>query len=63
VPVQRERERAKSSQDIVLKKLDRYIEESSSSLFKEDDTGKDYKKMYWDLVNTLRKIIDDANRI
>jgi hypothetical protein len=27
-------------------KLDRYIEENTSSLVKEEDTGKDYKKMY-----------------
>jgi hypothetical protein len=30
--------------DIILKKLDRYIEENTSSLVKEDDNGKDYKK-------------------
>jgi hypothetical protein len=61
LPVQRERE--KSSRDIILKKLDRYIEESTSSLFKEDDTGKDYKKMYWDLVDSLRNIVDDVDGI
>ena len=25
------------------------------------DIGKDYKKMYWDLVEKIRKIVDDAN--
>jgi hypothetical protein len=35
----------------------------SSSLFKEDDTGKDYKKMYWDLIDNLRKIVEDADGI
>jgi len=61
-PVPVHRENVKSSREIVLKKLDRFVEESSSNLSREDDTGKDYKKMYWDLIDNLRKIVDDADR-
>jgi hypothetical protein len=60
VPVQREKE--KSRIGIKLKELGRYIEESRSSLSKEDDTGKDYKKMYLDLIENLRKIVDYTSR-
>lgn len=47
---------AKSFQDQVSQKLDRYVEESSSSKSLGDD-GKDYKKMYFDLIDILRKIV------
>jgi hypothetical protein len=54
-----EKEIEKSRTDIILKELSRYVDESSSSLSKEDETGKDYKKMYWGLVQNLSKIVDD----
>jgi hypothetical protein len=52
VPIKKEEE--KSTRNIILKKLEGYIEESSSNLSKEGNTGKDYKKMYWDLIDSLR---------
>jgi hypothetical protein len=57
-PIKKEEE--KSTRNKVLKKLEGYIEESSSSISKEGDTGKDYKKMYWDLIDNLRKIVNDT---
>jgi hypothetical protein len=61
--VQVQKEKEKSSKDIILKKLGRYIEESGSNLFREDDTGTDYKKMYWDLIDNLKNIVDNADGI
>jgi hypothetical protein len=43
-----------------VRDLDRYIEESRLILSKEDETGKDYKKMYWDLIEKLSKILYDT---
>jgi hypothetical protein len=52
----------KSSQHTVPKKLDRYVKQSSHALSKRDENGKNYKKMYYDLVDTLRRIVNDADR-
>jgi hypothetical protein len=43
--------------DKVSQKLDGYIERSSSGQSKEDNDRKDYKKMYFDLVDSIRKLI------
>jgi hypothetical protein len=59
VPVRIEGEKSPTH---ILKELDRYIGEGSSGLSKEDEFGKDYKKMYWNLVENLRKIVNGANR-
>jgi len=44
-----------------VRKLDRYIQQSGSNQLREGDDGKDYKKMYWDLVNNLKKIVGTAD--
>ena len=48
-------------QNMILKKLDRFIDESSSNLSREDNLVRDYKKMYWDLVDNLRKIVGEVD--
>jgi hypothetical protein len=56
------REIEKSKIDTILKELSRYIEESYSILSKEDETGKDYKKMYWDLIEKMSKILYEIKK-
>jgi hypothetical protein len=46
--------------DLILKKLYRFIDESSSNLSREDNIARDYKKLYWDLVDSLRKIVGEV---
>jgi hypothetical protein len=46
--------------DSILRDLDRHIEDSRLTLSKEDETGKDYKKMYWGLIEKLSKILYDT---
>ena len=44
----------------IVRESDKFIEASSSSLSKEVDVGKDYKKMYWDLINRPVSIADEV---
>ncbi|MGC2597827.1 MAG: hypothetical protein WA395_06830 [Nitrososphaeraceae archaeon] len=46
----------------ILNKLDKYIGETSSSL-SEDSVAIGYEKLYWNLIDNLRKIVDDADGI
>jgi hypothetical protein len=52
-----------SSQSNIVKKLESYIEENGPDLIKENDSTRDYRKMYWDLIGNLRKIVDQASGI
>lgn len=56
-----EKEGEKFMRDVILKKLDRSIDESSSNLSREDNVARDYKKMYWDLIDNLRKIVGNVD--
>jgi hypothetical protein len=40
-----------------------YIEENGPDLIKENDSTRDYRKMYWDLIGNLRKIVDQASGV
>jgi hypothetical protein len=56
-----EREWEKSTRNMILKKLNRFIDESSSSLSREGNIAIDYKKMYWDLVDNLKMIFGEVD--
>jgi hypothetical protein len=52
-----------SSQSNIVKKLESYIEENGPDLIKENDSTRDYRKMYWGLIGNLRKIVDQASGV
>jgi hypothetical protein len=61
--IQIQKEKEMSPTGVLKKELGRYVDEISSSSSKEENTRKDYKKMYWDLVEKLRKIVNDTNHL
>ena len=52
------RESSEPSQDKISQRLDRYVDKSGLRQTMEEEDGKDYKKMYWDLVDKLREFIE-----
>jgi len=48
-----------SKTDRIVKELNRHIDERRPNFSKEDEIGKDYKKLYLDLIEKLKKILYD----
>jgi hypothetical protein len=48
-----------SKTDRIVRELNRHIDERRPNFSKEDEIGKDYKKLYLDLIEKLKKILYD----